>query len=101
MGLHRVDRTSEIFWRNEVGYTDLREFVRRLEREGELRRVSAGVDPVLEITEVVQRAQAMAGPKGSPGGMGRLFVKPKGPRYPLLINAFGSVRRMGLALEVG
>jgi len=37
-----------------VGYTDLREFVRRLEKEGELRRVKAEVDPVLEVTEVVQ-----------------------------------------------
>ena len=29
-----------------------------------------------------------------------LFEKPKGSRYPLLVNAFGSVRRMALALEV-
>src|SRR5258708_30266377 len=100
MGLHRVDRTSEIFLEVEVGYADLREFVRRVEREGELRRVSAEVDPVLEITEVVQRAQAMAGPNGSPGGMALLFEKPKGSRYPLLINAFGSARRMELAFEV-
>jgi len=83
-----------------VGYADLREFVRRLEKEGELRRVRAEVDPVLEVTEVVQRAQAMAGPNGATGGMALLFEKPKGSRYPLLINAFGSVRRMELAFEV-
>jgi 4-hydroxy-3-polyprenylbenzoate decarboxylase len=83
-----------------VGYADLREFVRRLEKEGELRRVKAEVDPVLEIVEVVQRAQAQPGPKGSPGGMALLFEKPKGSRYPLLINAFGSERRMELAFEV-
>src|SRR5260370_35388887 len=37
-----------------------------------------------------------------PGGLGPalLFEKPKGSRYPLLINAFGSVRRMALAFEV-
>ena len=38
-----------------VGYRDLREFVARLEKEGELKRVRAEVDPVLEITEVAQR----------------------------------------------
>jgi 4-hydroxy-3-polyprenylbenzoate decarboxylase len=83
-----------------VGYADLREFVRRLEKEGELRRVKAEVDPVLEIVEVVQRAQAQPGAKGNPGGMALLFEKPKGSRYPLLINAFGSERRMELAFEV-
>jgi 4-hydroxy-3-polyprenylbenzoate decarboxylase len=83
-----------------VGYADLREFVRRLEKEGELKRVKAEVDPVLEIVEVVQRAQAQPGAKGNPGGMALLFEKPKGSRYPLLINAFGSERRMELAFEV-
>ena len=86
--------------RSEVGYADLREFVRRLEKEGELKRVKAEVDPVLEIVEVVQRAQAQPGAKGNPGGMALLFEKPKGSRYPLLINAFGSERRMELAFEV-
>ena len=105
-----------------MAYRDLREFVRKLESEGELRRVKAEVDPVLEIAEVVQRLRrealrgenapeqkskndagtgaAHAGP--TPAGLGPalLFEKPKGSRYPLLINAFGSVRRMELALEV-
>jgi 4-hydroxy-3-polyprenylbenzoate decarboxylase len=103
-----------------VGYRDLREFVRKLESEGELRRVKAEVDPVLEIAEVVQRLrrEALRGedapekkPKHNagaahegptPAGLGPalLFEKPKGSRYPLLINAFGSVHRMELALEV-
>ena len=83
-----------------MGYADLREFVRRLEKEGELKRVKAEVDPVLEIVEVVQRAQAQPGAKGNPGGMALLFEKPKGSRYPVLINAFGSERRMELAFEV-
>ena len=83
-----------------MGYADLREFVKRLETEGELRRVKAEVDPVLEIAEVGQRAQALPGPKGNPGGTALLFEKPKGSRYPLLINTFGSERRMELAFEV-
>jgi len=75
-----------------------------LEKEGELKRIRAEVDPVLEITEVVQRV--MRGKEGGQGGMpvppgpAVLFEKPKGSRHPLLINAFGSVRRMALALEV-
>jgi len=83
-----------------VGYADLRDFVKTLEKEGELRRVKAEVDPVLEITEVVQRVQAQPGPQGHPGGAALLFEKPKGSRYPLLINTFGSEHRMELALEV-
>src|SRR5437879_1610372 len=89
-----------------VAYADLREFVRRLEKEGELKRIRTEVDPVLEITEVVQRV--MCGQQGGQAGIpvppgsnpALLFEKPKGSRYPLLINAFGSVRRMALALEV-
>jgi len=89
-----------------VAYADLREFVKRLEKEGELKRIRAEVDPVLEIAEVVQRV--MRGKQGGQAGMpvplrenpALLFEKPKGSRYPLLINAFGSVRRMALAFEV-
>src|SRR5260370_25758752 len=66
----------------------------------------AEVDPVLEIAEVVQRVmrRKQGGQPGVPVPPGSnpalLFEKPKGSRYPLLINAFGSVRRMALAFEV-
>ncbi len=83
-----------------MAYGDLREYVKRLEKEGELKRVKAEIDPVLEIAEVVQRAQAQPGPKGNPGGVALLFEKCRGSRYPLLINAFGSARRMELAFDV-
>jgi 4-hydroxy-3-polyprenylbenzoate decarboxylase len=76
-----------------VAYRDLREFVRKLEKAGELKRVRAEVDPVLEITEVTQRITREKGPA-------LLFEKPKGSRHPLLINTFGSVQRMALAFEV-
>ncbi len=93
-----------------MAYRDLREFVGKLEKEGELKRIRAEVDPVLEVAEVVQRVM-----RGKQDGHGRqsgqagmpvlqnpalLFEKPKGSRHPLLINAFGSVRRMALAFEV-
>jgi len=83
-----------------VAYADLREFVRKLEKDGELRRIRAEVDPVLEITEVAQRVARDA--KRAPNSVGPalLFERPKGSRYPLLINAFGGARRMALAFEV-
>jgi 4-hydroxy-3-polyprenylbenzoate decarboxylase len=72
---------------------DLREWIALLEREGELQRISAEVDPDLEITEIVDRVV-----KG--GGPALLFEKPKGSPHPLLINQFGTERRMCLALGV-
>src|SRR5687768_3772472 len=69
---------------------DLREWIALLEREGELLRVGAEVDPHLEVTEVVDRAV-----KG--GGPALFFEKPKGSEHPLLINQFGTERRMCLA----
>ena len=76
-----------------VAFDDLREFLRLLEKSGELVRVKAEVDPDLEITEVADRMV-----KG--GGPALLFERVKGSRYPVLINALGSERRMGLALGV-
>ena len=76
-----------------MAYRDLREFIARLEKAGELRRISAEVDPVLEITEITDRVSKAGGPA-------LLFERPKGSRVPLLINSVGSARRMNLALEV-
>jgi 4-hydroxy-3-polyprenylbenzoate decarboxylase len=76
-----------------VAYRDLREFISRLEKEGELRRITAEVDPVLEITEITDRVTKANGPS-------LLFERPKGSKFPLLINSVGSARRMNLALEV-
>jgi 4-hydroxy-3-polyprenylbenzoate decarboxylase len=83
-----------------VGYRDLREFVARLEKEGELKRVRAEVDPVLEIAEVAQRVARSKTRAAHSVGPALLFEKPKGSKVPLLINTFGSVRRMELAFEV-
>ena len=66
---------------------------RLLEREGELVRVAAEVDPDLEITEIVDRTVKAGGPA-------LLFERPKGARHPLLINQFGTERRMCLAFGV-
>src|SRR5438046_6410972 len=72
---------------------DLRDWIALLEREGELVRVTAEVDPDLEITEIVDRTVKAGGPA-------LLFERPKGSRHPLLINQFGTERRMCLALGV-
>ena len=74
-------------------YRDLREFIQRLDKEGELKRISAEVDPVLEITEITHRVTRAGGPA-------LLFERPKGSKHPLLINMLGSERRVNLALEV-
>ena len=72
---------------------DLREWIALLEREGELVRVTAEVDPDLEITEIVDRTVKSGGPA-------LLFEKPKGSEHALLINQFGTERRMCLAFGV-
>src|SRR5947209_6545445 len=72
---------------------DLREWIALLEREGELVRVSAEVDPHLEVTEIVDRTVRAGGPA-------LLFERPKGAEHSLLINQFGTERRMCLAFGV-
>src|SRR5437588_2810061 len=72
---------------------NLRDWIALLEREGELVRVRAEVDPDLEITEIVDRTVKAGGPA-------LLFEKPKGSEHPLLINQFGTERRMCLAFGV-
>lgn len=76
-----------------MAYRDLRAFLARLEREGELKRISAEVDPVLEITEITNRVTKAGGPA-------LLFERPKGSNVPVVINLLGSERRVNLALEV-
>lgn len=71
--------------------SDLREFLTEIERIGELRRVRVPVDARLEITEIVQRVIAEAGPA-------LLFEKVEGADFPLAINLFGSRRRIEIAL---
>jgi len=76
-----------------MAYNDLREFVRALEKAGELKRIPFEVDPHLEITEFADRSVKHGGPAF-------LFEKPKGSSVPVLINAFASNKRMEIALEV-
>ncbi|MDB5867029.1 MAG: 3-octaprenyl-4-hydroxybenzoate decarboxylase, partial [Betaproteobacteria bacterium] len=74
-----------------VKYADLRDFVARLEALGELKRVTAEVDPCLEMTEICDRVLRAAGPA-------LLFEKPRGHTVPVLANLFGTPRRVALGM---
>jgi len=76
-----------------VAYQDLRDFLHKLERENELKRISAEVDPVLEITEITDRGVKAGAPA-------LLFERPKGSHIPAVTNLVASERRMNLAVEV-
>ncbi|MCE9590574.1 MAG: UbiD family decarboxylase [Planctomycetes bacterium] len=90
----------------------LREFVAALEKAGELHRVKARVSPLLEVTEIADRVSKSPAASVSEhakifdpnhahlGGKAILFENVEGSSMPLLINAFGSYRRMEIALGV-
>ena len=71
-----------------------------LQRAGELKRIKTEVDPVLEIAEITDRVSKSRDKNGAYGGPALLFEKAKGSSVPVLINQFGSERRMKMALEV-
>ncbi len=75
-----------------MAYKDLQDFIAVLEKNGELKRITVEVDPVLEITEIAGRVMKEKGPA-------LLFEHVKGSAYPLLINAMGSEKRMAMALS--
>ncbi len=97
-----------------LAYDDLRAWIKALEKAGELKRITEEVSPELEITEITDRVSKMGAaggshPKGraktagsyAPGGPALLFENVKGhPGHKVLINQFGSERRMAMALGV-
>jgi len=76
-----------------MGYRNLREFMAALEKAGELRRITTEVSPELEITQIVDRVSKSGGPA-------LLFENVAGSDMPVLINAFGSTKRMAMAVGV-
>ena len=79
----------------------MREFVDKLETSGELVHITDPIRTELEITALANREMKSPG-----GGKALLIEKPLLPNgkisaFPVLINAFGSERRMAMALEVG
>jgi 4-hydroxy-3-polyprenylbenzoate decarboxylase len=78
-----------------MAYHSLREFIDRLENENELVRIKDHVSPILEITEITDRVSKQLG-----GGKALLFENVEGSNIPVLINAFGSSKRINMALGV-
>lgn len=96
-----------------MAYDDLRDWIKTLEKHGELKRIGEEVSPELEITEITDRVSKIGAGRGAgaagtaasnayaPGGPALLFENVKGhPGHKVLINQFGSERRMALALGV-
>ena len=76
-----------------MAFEDLREFIRALEKAGQLKRINVEVDPELEISEITDRVSKQNGPA-------LLFENVRGHSMPVLINAMGTRERMKLALGV-
>jgi 4-hydroxy-3-polyprenylbenzoate decarboxylase len=73
-----------------MAYSGLSDFISRLEIIDEIHRITAFIDPVLEITEITERVTKT-------GGKALLFEN-TGTAFPVLINAFGSDKRMAMAI---
>jgi 4-hydroxy-3-polyprenylbenzoate decarboxylase len=102
-----------------LAYDDLRDWIKTLEKQGELKRIREEVSPELEITEITDRVSKIGSKAGTgsngaehsgrkaasadfaPGGPALLFENIKGhPGHKVFINQFGSERRMSMALGV-
>jgi 4-hydroxy-3-polyprenylbenzoate decarboxylase len=83
-----------------LAYTDLRDWIKTLEKSGELKRITIEVDPNLEMAEIADRTAKLHRRTAKAGGPALLFENVKGhPGASVLMNQFGSLRRMQLALE--
>jgi len=76
-----------------MAYRDLREYLNVLEKSGELKHISCRVNTELEIAEIANRMMKTGGPA-------LFFEKPEGYDVPVVINLFGTLKRMCLALGV-
>ncbi|MFZ4664947.1 MAG: UbiD family decarboxylase [Prochlorotrichaceae cyanobacterium] len=72
---------------------DLRDFLKLLEERGQLRRISAIVDPDLEIAEIANRLLQYGGPA-------LLFEQVKGSPYPVAVNLLGTLQRVCWAMNM-
>lgn len=76
---------------SQPNYKDLRDFIAALEARGQLKRIHQPIDPVLEMTEICDRTLRAGGPA-------ILFENPKGYRFPVLANLFGTPERVALGM---
>jgi len=81
-------------------YNDLRDWIAALDKAGELRRIAEPVSPHLEMAEIADRTAKLGKGTANAGGPALLFENVAGfPGATVLMNQFGSLRRMHLALE--
>ncbi|HEY5213371.1 MAG TPA: UbiD family decarboxylase [Acidobacteriaceae bacterium] len=84
-----------------MGYEGLRDWLKALDKAGELKRITAEVSPILEMAEIADRAAKSGKGTAKAGGPALLFENITGYKGArVLMNQFGSERRMRLALEV-
>ena len=84
-----------------MGYESLRDWIKALDKAGELKRITAEVSPILEMAEIADRASKSGKGTARAGGPALLFENITGYKgAQVLMNQFGSDRRMRLALEV-
>ena len=74
---------------------DFQTFLNRLEAAGELQRIAAPVDRVLEAGAIADRVS-----NRQDGGKALLFEQIRGAGMPVAMNVFGSYARMAMALGV-
>ncbi len=74
-----------------MNYHDLRDFIKQLEKLGELKRITVSIDPYLEMTEICNRTLRQGGPA-------LLFENPIGYNIPVLGNLFGTPRRVAMGM---
>src|SRR5205814_6901302 len=77
-----------------MAYKNQQQFIDALEKAGELVRIKSYVNPKLEMAEITDRMSKQAG-----GGKALLFEN-TGYDFPVLMNAYGSEKRMSMALGV-
>jgi 4-hydroxy-3-polyprenylbenzoate decarboxylase len=77
-----------------MAYKNQQQFIEALEKAGELVRIKTYVDPKLEMAEITDRMSKQ------PNGGKALFFENSGYDFPVLMNAYGSEKRMCLALGV-
>ena len=77
-----------------MAYKNQQHFIEELERAGELIRVKTYVNPKLEMAEIIDRMSKQ------PGGGKAILFENTGFDYPVLMNAYGSEKRMCMALGV-
>ncbi len=84
-----------------MAYDDLRDWIKTLDKAKEIKYIKHEVDPILEIAEIADRVSKSGPPNYAAGGPALLFENVKGyPGAKVLMNQFGSERRMRLALGV-